>query len=64
MKISDLAKDINEYCETNNCYFAYGLIKETINLWHNQDNRNMLCDTAKIMYGQITQGKDVGFGFI
>ena len=54
IKVSDLAKDINEYCEKYNYLFAFGLMKETIKLWYNENKRNMLCDTAKIMYNQIT----------
>ncbi len=53
MKIHELAEIINGYCNSYKCFWAYGLVKETISLWHNDSNRNLLCSTAKIMYEQV-----------
>ena len=47
MKITDLAKEINNYCENFDYFWAIGLVKETFDLWNNKENYKLLNDTAK-----------------
>lgn len=54
MNIQDLADNINTDCENGDYFWAYGLIKESKNLWKDS-NKELLCDTALIMLDQVTQ---------
>ena len=54
MKIEKLAKGINQDCETFKHFWAYGTIKETIQLWHD-GNIDLLCQDAKIMVEQVRE---------
>lgn len=47
MKVETIAKSINEYAHNYDYFWAYGLIKETINLWRKPVNYNLLSNTAK-----------------
>lgn len=49
MKISDLANDINNYCQEFKYFWAAGLIRESLKLWENPDHYQMLNDDAKCM---------------
>ena len=55
IKISDVAKSINKMCKEYKYFWAFGLVKETKDLWHNESNRNLLCYEAKFMYKQVTE---------
>lgn len=55
LTVKDFANRINEECEDFKYFFAYGLVKETIDLWKNEANRNLLCDDAKLMVSQILE---------
>lgn len=54
MNIHDLADNINTDCENGDYFWAYGLIKESKNLWKD-DNKDLLCDAALTMLEQVTQ---------
>ncbi len=52
IKIKKLANAINDYCKDFDYFWAYGMVKETATLWESANNRELLCDVAKIMYEQ------------
>ena len=54
--INWIIEDINNSCKDrkNGGYFwAYGLLKETKNLWENEEWKNRLCEDAQIMLKTI-----------
>ena len=55
INVLDLAKMINDNCKNHGYFWVYGLVKETINLWHSEKNRELLCYEARIMYDQVTE---------
>lgn len=55
LKIKDVAESINNYCNEYKYFWAYGLVKETIDLWIKENNRNLLCYEAKFMVNQIIE---------
>ena len=54
MDIQDLADNINTDCENGDYFWAYGLVKESKNVWKDS-NKDLLCDEALIMLDQVTQ---------
>lgn len=52
IKIKKLANAINDYCKDFDYFWAYGMVKETATLWESADNKELLCDIAKIMCEQ------------
>lgn len=56
--VQDVANSINEHCEKNDLMFAGGLLIETFSLWKNQEYRNLLCETAQIMFSQVNVDED------
>ena len=46
--VKKLADIINKDCQDFKYFYAVGLIKETLELWQNNDNFMMLNETAKI----------------
>ena len=55
LKISDVAKSINNYCKEYKYFWAFGLVKETKDLWIEENNKELLCYEAKFMVEQITE---------
>jgi hypothetical protein len=56
LSIKDLAQTINDDCDNNEYFWAYGLVKGTIDLWKSEENKNLLCYAAKIMVDQVLEG--------
>ncbi len=57
LTVETLAKHINDYCNNSENFWAYGLVKETINLW-NEKNIGLLNDTARVMVIQVKEQKE------
>ena len=53
MKVSTLARVINQYCHDFNYWWAYGLVKATIKLWENEFNYYLLCTDARWMADNV-----------
>jgi hypothetical protein len=47
--IDSISESINEYCCKYKYFWACGLIEETIKLWKQKENYNLLCKPAKAM---------------
>jgi hypothetical protein len=56
LTIKSLADMINEKCNEFGYFEAYGLVKESINLWKNEDNLSLLCETGRIMVSDVLEG--------
>jgi hypothetical protein len=49
--VQELAKAINDNCNKFQYFWAYGLLKETVKLW--ADNENLLNETARSMLRSV-----------
>jgi len=49
MKVERLVEVINQDCEDRNFFWVAGTIKETLPLWENKDNRDLLHPSGKII---------------
>jgi hypothetical protein len=58
MNIKQLAQTINDDCADFEYYWAFGLLRETRKVWMVDGNKNLLCDTAKVMLDQIGETND------
>ena len=54
MNIQGLADSINTDCENGDYFWAYGLVKESKDVWKDS-NRELLCDAALVMLDQVTR---------
>lgn len=53
MTVKQLADSINKDCRKFRYFWAYGLLKETRQLWRELHNEQLLCRDAKIMLQSI-----------
>ena len=53
LTIGQLASAVNRDCLSFSYYWAWGFLKETIDLWRCPANQELLCDDARIMVRQI-----------
>lgn len=53
MKIQSIADQINKYCRDRELFWAYGILKETYDLWTKDENKFLLCEIAHFMLPQI-----------